>query len=84
MILELLAKNSANSLGNQPWLLKNPLSKIPLRIDHVTMPHKPFVGVARTFSIHEITLIFRDFESFNIHSTTQSSNGIGSVCRLPL
>jgi hypothetical protein len=57
----LIAQNSANSFGEQPWLLKNPLSKIPLRIDRVTVPHEPFAGVAQTFSIHEIALIFQRF-----------------------
>jgi hypothetical protein len=61
LILELIAQNSANSVGEQPWLLKNPLSKIPLRIDRVTVPHEPFAGVAQIFSIHEIALIFQRF-----------------------
>jgi hypothetical protein len=46
VIHDLIAKISANNSWLTAVAVEKPLSKIPQRIDHVTMPHKPIVGVA--------------------------------------
>ena len=64
VIHDLIAKSSANNSWLTAVAVEKPLSKIPQRIDHVTMPHIPFAVAAQTFPIHEITLTFQRFRVF--------------------
>src|SRR5438445_2550936 len=59
---------SVLSRREQPWLLKNSLSRNPQKLDRVRMPYKRFSLVAWTFSIPQICPDFCNLFFFYTHN----------------